>query len=75
MCLGKGGKCVTPSLTAALATVTGLTARIENVGHNLYMDIFFSSPALFDDLHTKMINCFGLLDQIENGCQRIMDVK
>jgi hypothetical protein len=74
VCLGKGGKCATPSLTAALATVTGLTARIENVGHSLYMDNFFLSPELFYDLLVKMIKCCGLLDQIENGCQKILDV-
>jgi len=66
---------VTPSLTATLATVTGLAARLENVGHKLYMNIFFSSPALFDGLHTKMINCCGLLDQVEKGCQKILDIK
>jgi len=35
------------------------------------MDNFFSSPALFEDLHTK--TAAGLLDQIEKGCQRILD--
>jgi len=25
----------------------------------LYMDSFFLSPALYDDLHTKTINCCG----------------
>jgi hypothetical protein len=38
-------KCV----TATCATVAGLTTRIENVGHKLYMDNFFSSPELFDN--------------------------
>jgi hypothetical protein len=75
MFLGKDGNRATPSLTATLATVSGLATRIENVGHKLYMDIFFSSPALFDDLHTKTINCCGLLDQIEKGCQKILDIK
>jgi hypothetical protein len=46
-------------MTATHATVTGLAARIEHVGHKLYMDNFVSSPALFDDLHTKTINYCG----------------
>jgi len=70
MCSGKDRNRVTASLTSTLATVTGLSARIGNVGHKLYMDILFSSLALFDDLHTKMINCCGLLDQREKGCQK-----
>jgi hypothetical protein len=57
--LGKDGKCATPSMTATHTTVTGLTARIEHVGHKLYMDNFFSSPALCDDLHSNKINCCG----------------
>ena len=35
-------------------------AGIENVGHSLCMDCFFLSPAVFDDLYTK-INCFGVV--------------
>jgi hypothetical protein len=44
-------------MTATEATVTGLTARTENVGHKLFMDN--SSPELFDNLRTKTINCCG----------------
>jgi hypothetical protein len=40
-------------MTATHATVTGLAARNEHVGHKMYMDSFFSSPVFFDDLHTK----------------------
>jgi hypothetical protein len=36
-------------MTATHATVAGLTRRVENVGHKLYMDSFFSSPDLFSD--------------------------
>jgi hypothetical protein len=52
MYLGKDRKHATSSFTGAHATVTGLAARIEHVGHNLYMDNFILSPVLFDDLHT-----------------------
>ena len=57
--LGKNRKHVTPSMTATYANVTGLAARTGHVGHKLYMGNFFSSPASFDDLHTKTINCCG----------------
>jgi hypothetical protein len=42
-------------MTAKHATVTELTARIENVRHKLYMDNLF--PSSLDNLHTKIINC------------------
>jgi hypothetical protein len=51
MYLGNDRKHVISSFTATHATVTGLAARIEHVGHNWYMDSFISSPVLFDDLH------------------------
>ena len=74
MYLGKDRKHVTSSFTATHAAVTGLAARIEHVGHNFYMDNFISSPPLFDDIHTKA-TAVELLDQIEEGCHRILDIK
>jgi len=46
-------------MTATHANVTGLAARIEYVGHKLYMDSYFLSSSSFDDLHTKAVNCCG----------------
>ena len=31
------------------------------MGHKLYMDNFFSSLALFEELHNKTINCCGTI--------------
>ena len=59
MHLGKDRKCATPSITATHATVRGLAARIEHLGHKLYMGSFFLSPALFNFLHTKTGYCCG----------------
>jgi hypothetical protein len=47
--------------------LTGLAARIEYVRHKLYVDSFFSSQALFDDLHNKTINCCGTVRPNRNG--------
>jgi hypothetical protein len=41
--LGKDRKHVTSSMTATHANVSGLAARIEHVGHKLYVDNFISS--------------------------------
>jgi hypothetical protein len=65
--LGKDRKWATPSMTATHATVTRLAARNEHVGHNFYMGSFHSSPALFDDLHTKTIHCCGTVRPNTNG--------
>jgi hypothetical protein len=56
--LGKDRAHTTDTMTATHATVAGLT-RIQNMGHKLYMDNFFSSPDLFDNLHSKNINRCG----------------
>jgi len=50
MYLGKGRKCATSAMTATCA-------RIDHMGHKLYMDNSFSPPALFDNSHTKTIYC------------------
>jgi len=39
--LSKDERSMTPSMTDAHATVTRLTARLENMVHKLYMDNFF----------------------------------
>ena len=47
--LGKDRQRTVQHVTATHATVTELTRKIEERGHKLYMDSFFSSPELFDD--------------------------
>ena len=47
--LGKDRQSTAQHVTATHATVTELTRKIEERGHKLYMDSFFSSPELFDD--------------------------
>jgi len=51
--LGKHRQRAAQHLTATHATVTNLTRGVEGFGHKLYMDNFFSSPELFDDLAQK----------------------
>jgi hypothetical protein len=62
-------------MTTTHTTVTELTTRIENFGHKLYMDNFFSSPDLFDDLHTKAINCCGTVRPNQKGMPRDFGTK
>jgi hypothetical protein len=54
-------------MTATHVNVTRLTASSENLGHKPYRDNFFSPLALFEDLHTKTINCCGTISSNRKG--------
>jgi hypothetical protein len=57
--LGKDSRFATDDMTATHATVRHLTRRVEGLGHKLFMDNFFSSRRLFDDLERCKINSCG----------------
>ena len=65
--LGKDRRHTAQHVTATHATVTELTKKIERRGHKLYMDNFFSSPELFDDLVKKQIYCCGIVRPNRKG--------
>jgi len=46
-------------LLATHGIVLELVRRVEGLSHKLYMDSYFSLPALFDDLSGRKINCCG----------------
>jgi len=52
--LGKDRQRAAQHLTATHATVTNLTKGLEGLGHKSYMDNFFTSPDLPDDLVQKI---------------------
>ena len=58
--LGKERQREAQHLTATHATVTNLTRGVEGFDHKLYMNNFFSSPDLFDDLAQKKFLVVGL---------------
>jgi hypothetical protein len=65
--LGRDRKRADQDVTGTHATVRDLCRRIGGVGHKLYMDNFFSSPDLFDELKTKDITCCGTVRQNRRG--------
>jgi len=65
--LGKDRQHTAQHVTATHVTVTELTRKIEGREHKLYMDNFFSSPELFDDLVKKQIYCSGTVRPNRRG--------
>jgi len=57
--LGKDRQRAAQHLAATHNTVANLTRVVEGFGHKLYMDNFFPSPDLYDDLAQKKIFCCG----------------
>ena len=54
-------------VTVTHATVTELTQKVQGRGHKLYMDNFFSSPQLFQDLARRQIYCCGTVRPNRKG--------
>jgi hypothetical protein len=73
--LRKDGQNATQTVTAICVTVRSLTRTVEGAGHKLYMDNFFSSPYVCDDLYTGGINCCGNVKQNYKGMPRGLDKK
>jgi hypothetical protein len=65
--LGKKGTRSTADMTATHTTVRHLTRKVERHGHKLYVDNFFSSPDLFNDLTKRKINCCGTVRPNRKG--------
>jgi hypothetical protein len=72
--LGKDRQSTAQRLTAARAIVTELTRKVEGHGHKLYVNDFFSSPALFDDLAKKKVNCCGAVKPNRRGMPRDLEL-
>jgi len=57
--LARDSHSATDDMTATHATVSHLTSRVQGLGHKIFMDNFFSSPRLFDDVDRRKINSCG----------------
>ena len=59
--LGRDSHSATHDMTATHATVRHLTSRVEGLRHKIFMDNFFSSPRLFDDVDRRKVNSCGTM--------------
>jgi len=70
--LGIDRQCTAQHLTATHATVSEVTKKVQGHGHKLYMDNYFSSPDLCDDLATKIFTVVALSDPTGRACHRTL---
>ena len=71
--LGTDSHSATDDMTATHAPVRYLTCRVEGLGHKIFMDNFFSSPRLLDDLDRRKINSCGTVHPTEKTCPATLD--
>ena len=71
--VGRDSHFATDDMTATHATVRRLTCRVEGLGHKLFMDSFFSSPRLFDDLLRRKILHAGQYGPTGKTCPLTLD--
>jgi hypothetical protein len=57
VCFVEDLRSATDDMTATRAAVRHLTSRVEGLGHKIFMDNFFLSPRLFDDLEREKNSC------------------
>jgi len=73
--LGKDRQREAQHLTATHNTVANLTRAVEGFGHKLYMDNFFPSPDLYDDLAQKKIFYCGTVRLHRKGMPKNLKPK
>jgi len=67
---GKQRQHGTAEITATHGTVLQVIRRVEGLGHKVFMDNYFTSPALFDDLFQRKINACGTVRHDRRGMPR-----
>jgi hypothetical protein len=69
--LGKQRQNATAQITATHGTVLQVIRRVEGMGDKIFMDNYFTSPALFDDLFQRKINACGTVCHNRRGMPRM----
>jgi len=69
MYLGKQRPHATVQITTMLGMVLQVIRRVEGLGNKIFMDNYFTSPALFDDLFQQKISACGTVCYDRRGMQ------
>jgi hypothetical protein len=65
--LGKQRQLATAQITATHRMVLQVIQRVEGQGHKIFMDNYFTSSPLFDDLFQHKINACGTVRHNRRG--------
>jgi len=68
--LSKQWQHATAQITATHGMVLQVIRRVEGLGHKIFMDNYFTSPALFGDLFQRKINACGTVRHDKRGMLR-----
>jgi hypothetical protein len=70
MDLGKQQQHATAQITATQRTVLQVVRRVGGLGHKMFMDNYFTSPDVFDDLFQRKITVCGTFRHDRRGMPR-----
>jgi len=65
--LGKQRQHATAQITAMHGMVLQVIRRVEGLGHKIFVDNYFTSPAVFGDLFQRKINTCGTVRHDKRG--------
>jgi len=65
----------TAQITATHETVLQVIRRVEGLDHKIFMDNYFTPPALFDDLFEPKIKTCGTVRHDRRGMSRDIEPK
>jgi len=68
--LGKQRQHATTQITATHGRVLQVIRRVEGLGHKIFVDNYFTSPAVFDDLFQRKSNVCGTVRHDRRGMPR-----
>jgi hypothetical protein len=73
--LGKQHQHVTAQITATHGTVLRVMRRVDGLSHKVFMDNYFTSPGLLDDILQRTINACETFRHYRRGMPQEIGLK